>query len=420
MRFTIAAGFTVLALAVSGAAFAQGGATKDAGGPNDGCLMCHSDPAAKGATGKSIGLDPKKFAASVHGEMQLPCVACHADVSADKIPHENVKPVDCSGCHDKAAKEYGTTVHGVARAQGKDVAATCANCHGTHDILRSKDPASRTNHLNLEATCGACHGNEQFVKDAKLPGGNVQAKFHDSIHGRDLRDTKKGMQLAVPECTDCHGAHDIRPKSDEKSRTSRARIPETCGACHARAKSVFDKGEHGKLRQDNNLAAPGCSDCHSAHSIQPHDLPKWKLEVIGTCGNCHGEFITTFRETFHGQVTSLGYANMATCASCHGAHQVLPASNPASKVSKENRLQTCQTCHPKANENFANFDPHANRHDKTRSPLLYYAGKFMDFLLLGVFAFFGLHTVLWAYRSVRVVSERRKRRAGGSNTEEKR
>jgi len=111
---------------------------------------------------------------------------------------------------------------------------------------------------------------------------------------------------------------------------------------------------------------------------------------------------------------------MATCASCHGAHQVLPASNPASKVSKENRLQTCQTCHPKANENFANFDPHANRHDKTRSPLMYYAGKFMDFLLLGVFAFFGLHTVLWAYRSVRVVSERRKRRAGGSNTEEKR
>ena len=420
MRLTIAAGFSVIALLFSGVAFPQGGAAKDAGGPNDACLMCHSDPAAKGATGKSIGLDPKKFAASVHGEMQLPCAACHADVSADKIPHEKVKPVDCSGCHEKPAKEYAGTVHGKARAHGNNVAASCASCHGTHDILRSKDPASRTNHLNLEATCGACHGNDQLVKEANLPGGNVQAKYHDSIHGRDLRDAKKGMQLAVPECTDCHGAHSILPKSDEKSRTSRARIPDTCGACHQQVKSRFEKSEHGKLRQDNNLASPGCTDCHSAHGIQKHDQPNWQLEVIGTCGNCHSDYIKSFRDTFHGQVTSLGYANVATCDACHGAHQVLPAANPASKVSKENRLETCQTCHPKANENFASFDPHANRHDKARSPLLYYVGLFMDLLLLGVFAFFGLHTILWAYRSARVVLERRKGGTGGHDSEEKR
>jgi nitrate/TMAO reductase-like tetraheme cytochrome c subunit len=379
--------------------------------------MCHGDPAAKGESGKSIGLDAKKFGASVHGEMQLPCTACHADVSADKIPHGKIKPVDCSGCHDKPAKEYADTVHGKARAEGKTVAATCANCHGTHDILRSKDPASRTNHLNLESTCGACHGNEQMVKAANLPGGNVQAKYHDSIHGRDLRDVKKGLQQSVPVCTDCHGAHSILPKSDEKSRTSRARIPDTCGACHAQARSAFGKSQHGKLRQDNNLSSPGCSDCHSAHSIQQHNLPKWQLEVIGTCGNCHQDYVTSFRDTFHGQVTSLGYANMATCDSCHGAHQVLPASNPASMVSKENRVKTCQRCHANANENFAAFDPHANRHDKARSPLLYYVGKFMDYLLLGVFAFFGLHTILWLYRSLRVVSDRRKGRSDANNEE---
>jgi hypothetical protein len=32
----------------------------------------------------------------------------------------------------------------------------------------------------------------------------------------------------------------------------------------------------------------------------------------------------------------------------------------------------------------------------------------MNVLLAGVFAFFGLHTILWAYRSFRVVQERRK------------
>jgi hypothetical protein len=92
---------------------------------------------------------------------------------------------------------------------------------------------------------------------------------------------------------------------------------------------------------------------------------------------------------------------MATCASCHGAHDVLPASNPASLVSAQNRVATCAKCHPGASANFASFDPHANKHDKARDPIYYYAAKFMEFLLLGVFALFGIHTVLWLYREVR-------------------
>jgi hypothetical protein len=99
-------------------------------------------------------------------------------------------------------------------------------------------------------------------------------------------------------------------------------------------------------------------------------------------------------------VTALGFARMATCASCHGAHEVLPASNPASKVSKQNRLATCRQCHADAGPNFASFDPHANRHDKARDPLFFYAAKFMEILLFGVFAFFGVHTVFWLWREL--------------------
>ena len=50
--------------------------------------------------------------------------------------------------------------------------------------------------------------------------------------------------------------------------------------------------------------------------------------------------------------------------------------------------------------NFANYDPHANRHDRARNPLYYYAGKFMEWLLIGVFTFFGIHTLLWFIRSL--------------------
>jgi nitrate/TMAO reductase-like tetraheme cytochrome c subunit len=366
----------------------------------DTCLMCHADKDAKGATGKSIAVDGAKFAASVHGEMKLKCTDCHADVSADKLPHpDKLKPVNCGTCHEKAVKEYAGTVHGTARKGGNTVAANCTDCHGTHDILRSKDPASRTNHANMEATCSKCHGSDALAATGKLPGGNIGGKFHDSIHGKALKGAAQG---SAPTCNNCHGSHNIRPKADDASRTNRARVPETCGACHQPQREAYMKGMHGKLRQDGVLAAPGCTDCHSAHGIQRHDTPKFQTEVIKECGTCHADYLSTYRDTFHGQVTALGFSRMATCASCHGAHEILPASNPASSVSKQNRLKTCQTCHANASTNFASFDPHANRHDKARDPIYYYAAKFMEILLFGVFAFFGVHTIFWFYRELRM------------------
>ena len=56
---------------------------------------------------------------------------------------------------------------------------------------------------------------------------------------------------------------------------------------------------------------------------------------------------------------------------------------------------------PSASANFASFDPHANRHDKARDPIFYYAAKFMEILLFGVFSFFGVHTMLWFFRELR-------------------
>jgi nitrate/TMAO reductase-like tetraheme cytochrome c subunit len=392
-----------IALALFFSATAATAATAPSAAPapsvTDTCLACHADKDAKGSSGKSIAVDGEKFSASVHGSMKIQCTDCHADVSPDKLPHaEKLKPVSCATCHEKAVKEYTGTVHGVARKGGNQVAATCTDCHGTHDILGAKDPASRTNHANIEATCARCHGNEALVTKAKLPGGNIGGKFHDSIHGKALTGAAQG---SAPTCNNCHGSHNIRPKSDTASRTNRANVPDTCGSCHTPQRAAYMKGMHGKMRQDGVLAAPGCTDCHSAHGIQQHDAPLFQTEVIKECGTCHTDYLSTYRDTFHGQVTALGFSRMATCASCHGAHDVLPASNPASMVSKQNRVATCQKCHAGASANFASFDPHANRHDKARDPMYYYAAKFMEILLFGVFAFFGIHTVFWFYREAR-------------------
>jgi hypothetical protein len=375
-------------------------APADAADPNETCLACHSDKDAKGSGGKSIAVEPAKFAKSVHGEAKLPCTSCHTDVSEKKIPHaEKLKPVDCGTCHDKAVAEYKDTAHGKARKGGSAAAATCVDCHGKHDILRSKDPASRTSHANLEATCATCHGKEA-VAGAKMPGGAVASQFHDSIHGKALAGA---AQSAAPTCTNCHGAHSIRTKDDEKSSVNRARIPETCGSCHTKERQQYVQGKHGKLRQEGNLGSPGCTDCHSAHRIQKPDTPAFQAQVIAECGTCHANYMETYRETFHGQVTNLGYMSVATCASCHGAHDIRPASDPASTVSPQNRPATCMKCHKGATVSFAGWDPHANKHDAARNPVYFYMGQFMKWLLIGVFSFFGLHTALWLYRSLRAL-----------------
>ena len=102
--------------------------------------------------------------------------------------------------------------------------------------------------------------------------------------------------------------------------------------------------------------------------------------------------------TIHGELTELGYQPAANCYDCHGSHSILACDNPASRVSAENRLTTCQKCHPYANANFAKFDPHVNYHDPKDNPIVYWVYRVLLTLLLTTFGFFGLHAVFWSIR----------------------
>jgi hypothetical protein len=362
---------------------------------NDDCLACHGDEAAARASGTSVYVDAARFGASVHGQLELKCVDCHLDLAQAEMPHaEKLARAQCSACHDATA--FDASVHGQAVAAGKGAAPTCAACHGSHDILPSSDPASRTYHLNIPATCGACHGAAAAGNGA--PGGNVAASFEDSIHGRAL--LRSGLTVA-PTCVSCHGAHDVVHKTESASRVHRSKLAATCGGCHEGIKLQYVGGMHGTLVQNGDPRAPVCEDCHSAHAITRVDAEAWKVDVIRECGHCHTDKLGTYRDTFHGQVTELGFARVATCADCHGAHQMLPASDPRSPVSADRRVQTCQKCHPKANANFAGYHPHADPHDRERHPPLYYTARFMEILLAGVFSFFGIHSTLWFGRSLK-------------------
>jgi predicted CxxxxCH...CXXCH cytochrome family protein len=378
---------------------------------NDDCLTCHADEVSR-ADGRKIAPVGPSFAASVHGQAGAACVDCHMDLGKGELPHaEKLAKVDCSPCHGAQATQYEKSWHAEERRKSPESkAATCADCHGTHDILPSKDPKSRTNHFNVPATCLACHGNPAIVPTAaRVAKTGDPSHFGDSIHGAALQ--KSGLSVA-PNCATCHGSHGIRRPADPESKVSREHVPATCGGCHGKILTAFQTGVHYEAMIKGNPKAPVCVNCHSAHEIRTPETVAWKVGVIKECGTCHADLIETYRDTYHGQVTELGFARVATCADCHGSHAIHAPSDPASTVSKQNILSTCRKCHKTATSNFARYDPHADHKNRQRNPLLFYTAKFMKWLLIGVFSFFGVHTLLWLPRSIqaRQVHSRRKHR----------
>lgn len=368
------------------------------------CFQCHD-----GSDGPTV--DEKLFDQTVHADVD--CTDCHGDVT--DVPHDApLKKVDCSQCHDKINAVYATSIHGSLRQAGNTYVASCSSCHGVHDIFPPKDPRSQVYPLNLPDTCGKCHGNLELIKKANITmpeedlGSTAPqdpySRYKQSIHGQAV--LKSGLVVSAV-CNDCHGTHDILPHTDPKSKINHDNIRTTCGGCHSGVLAQFNESVHGKALDSGaklpaGKAAPTCTRCHHSHSISRITDENWKLHNLQECGNCHADRINTYRETYHGQVTTLGYAKVARCSDCHGSHNILPPDNPKSMLAPgANIVQTCRKCHPKANENFTKYQAHGDHKDREKYPVLFYTFYAMTGLLIGTFAFFGLHTLLWLIRSLK-------------------
>ncbi|MGB8476526.1 MAG: cytochrome c3 family protein [Candidatus Acidiferrum sp.] len=354
---------------------------------NSECLSCHNEQSLQDQAGHSLYVNETKQKASVHGVLN--CTNCHTDIKG--YPHpEHPAVVNCATCHTTEAGDVAESIHAKASAH------PCLGCHGNpHTILPASDPQSPVYALNIPKTCGSCHGDPELAKRFGLI--NVYALYMDSIHGFAL--TKDGLLVAA-SCASCHGNHKILSHTNPESRTYRTNVPATCGSCHAGPKAVYFAGIHGKQLQAGNPKAPVCSDCHTPHQVANVQDVSWQMKESATCGGCHKERFATYLDTFHAQVSALGYVETAHCWNCHRFHDILPASNPESSISPANLIATCGQCHKGSTASFVGFHPHANPRDRKSFPALYFTALFMNLLLLGVFGFFGLHTILWFIRSV--------------------
>jgi hypothetical protein len=348
------------------------------------CLSCHSDVTMQDAAGHNVGVNADTFHSSVHGT--LDCSACHTSITA--YPHpDHPQPVKCVACHaDEAAAIVGS-VHEHASDH------PCTSCHGTaHAILPKDNPKSAVYPLNIPATCGKCHGDAAMAKQHNL--ANVYPQYMDSIHGYAV--SQEGLLVAA-NCASCHGSHHVLSHTNPLSPTYRTAIPETCGKCHGGILTRYMAGIHGQAMASGNQKAPVCTDCHTAHTIARPTM----AQSTPVCGSCHQAQLSTYRDTFHSQVSDLGsYVAVARCSDCHGEHEILPAADPRSPVNPANLVKTCGRCHQNANAGFVKYEPHANPHNRKLYPVLYYIRLFMVLLITGVMTFFLLHSLLWLIRSL--------------------
>ena len=363
------------------------------------CLGCHGDKTLQDASGQSVGVDGDKFHASIHGS--LACSDCHTSIK--EYPHpDKLEAVKCETCHADQAAAIGGSIHAKASAH------PCTSCHGdAHSIYPKDNPKSAVYPLNIPKTCGTCHANEALAKKYGLQ--NVYATYMDSIHGYAV--SKEGLLVAA-NCMSCHGSHNILSHKDPKSTVARANIPNTCGACHGGVKDEYLSGIHGKSLAEGNQKVPVCTDCHTAHAILQPTEADFRMQSTPICGSCHKDQLATYRDTFHSQLGSLGgYVETARCWDCHGAHDILPASDPRSPIAAANLVTTCGRCHAGANASFVKYQPHANAHSRKLNPALYYVTLFMNLLLVSVLTFFMIHTILWLIRSR--YDQVKRRSAGG-------
>ncbi|MGA3373874.1 MAG: hypothetical protein ABSC48_19190 [Terracidiphilus sp.] len=373
-------------LAIALAALLVAGAPRAAKAETD-CLACHGDKGFQDASGHSISVDGQIFGASIHGSLK--CGDCHTAIK--DYPHpDQITPVKCESCHADQAAGLAGSVHSVKAEH------PCTSCHGdAHTIFPKNDARSAVYPLNVPRTCGACHGSDVMAKKHGLP--NVFPMYIDSIHGFAL--SKEGLLVAA-NCQSCHGSHHILSHKDPQSPTYKTNIPKTCGNCHAGITANYMGGVHGKAVAAGDLHAPVCSDCHTAHAILQPTEAAFRMQSTPICGSCHKDKLSTYRDTFHSQLGALGgYVETARCWDCHGAHDVLPASDPRSPIAPTNLVVTCGRCHAGANLSFVQYQPHANARNRKLNPALYFVRLFMNLLLAGTLTFFVIHTLLWLIRS---------------------
>jgi len=203
-------------------------------------------------------------------------------------PSPQQVPAFCARCHsnpevmrrfnpklptDQFAR-YQTSVHGQRLRQGDTAVATCISCHGVHPVRAVGDSRSPVFATNVPATCATCHADAAKMQPYGIPTTQF-AEYRDSVHGQAL--LVRGNRQA-PACNDCHDNHGAAPPGV-------ASVANVCAQCHSATRDLFVRSPH--KQAFDTLGLPECTACHGTHNIA---FPTDEMLGAGTgavCVKCH-------------------------------------------------------------------------------------------------------------------------------------
>jgi predicted CXXCH cytochrome family protein len=279
------------------------------------CEICHGK--LRGRLSQPV----TQWKNSIHQQNGINCANCHGgnpDARNMKAAHSRAKrwigkpgPIQivklCGTCHANEPfmkkynpnartdqlKNYLTSNHGINIMKKKDGrAATCASCHGAHDILKAMNPRSHVYPENVVQTCAKCHADKKLMANFDISGEEV-ADYKSSVHANALY---KKHDLSAPTCNDCHGNHGAAPPGA-------ASVEKVCGTCHVMNQKLFDESPH---KEWDEIGLRGCVECHSNHAIHPPTDVMLSTDK-GVCLNCHDSSEPAFKtmQAMHKTLTGL-------------------------------------------------------------------------------------------------------------------
>lgn len=353
---------------------------------SEGCSLCHGEvellrqhvPTL--AEAERFTVTDDVIAGSAHVDES--CGSCHTGYQ--RWPH----PADgqtetCMSCHEEQAELFDLGVHAHTLSQSVEP-ATCADCHGTHDIRTVEELRGDEGIRTMNATCVSCHETQSLA---------ISDPHADSV-----------------SCAGCHSAHDTRGVGQATSAIAPMSQAATCGECHEEAAEAFPTDAHGADLATSGLrtipaldsvgydAAPTCTTCHGGHDMLAVDDTAAIVLHVDGCAACHADEADRYFGTYHGKATALGSKVVASCDDCHGAHGIFASSSTDSWLHEDRVIETCATCHEQARAAFVSYDSHPDPMDPDRNQPLFLAFIMMNTLLFGVLIVFGLHTFLWWVR----------------------
>jgi len=126
------------------------------------------------------------------------------------------------------------------------------------------------------------------------------------------------------------------------------------------------------------MAEVTCSPCHeSVRLTEKYGVPAGRLR--------------TFIDTYHGLKSKAGDVTVANCASCHGAHRILPHTDPTSTIHQDNLQRTCGVCHPAISPALAQTPIHETP-GITRTPI---ANLFREIYIVAIIVIIGTMVIHW-------------------------